>query len=295
MDSRRCAAAAAALLAMVAVGGCVDAGSVPSADHSASVRLTSSEVGPQWILSAGAVPKLVQAGLPRAQLEQEFDRPTTLLLARRVWRNKYLPQSSTAFSFPSADALVAALDTGQVPDSTRWLLLDLERWTRTPQAEQQDPIGALRRAVAAAHAHGKQVLFTPGVDLMGTLRPGLSGVARYGAFIESVVSPGAAVADAFEVQSQSTEATGAATTFVGAAVAAARSAHPGAPVLAGLSTNPNGRRVQPGDLVAVYRAARSAGATGFWLNVPNGGTACPNCGAAQPQVAVAFLQAITNG
>jgi hypothetical protein len=224
-------------------------------------------------------------------LDADFDNPGTLLLGRgRV--DGFLPHASPAMVFTSETSLAAALNDGRVPSAVAWILLDLEHWPLTPADDQADPVGALRKAVAVAHAHGKKVLFTPAVDLLSALAPGTPAAARFTTFDRLVAGPGAAVADGFEVQSQQTEATPNAATFVSQAVATARAAHPGAPVLAGLSTNPDGRQVTADDLLAIYRAAQSAGASGFWLNIPQTSAECPRCGTPQVPVAVAFLRVL---
>jgi hypothetical protein len=43
--------------------------------------------------------------------------------------------------------------------------------------------------------------------------------------------------------------------------------------------------------MSAYSSARAV-TDGYWLNIPQGGAQCPTCGTAQPQVAVAFLQAL---
>jgi len=281
------------VLAVVAV--CAGCGShaadrrVPS--RPGSVSAGRSGAGPAWIITAGSLPRLVAAGLPVPVLDAGFDNPSTLLLGRgRV--DGFLPDASPAMVFTSETSLAAALRTGRVPAAVGWVLLDLEHWPLTPAAEQADPIGTLRQAVAVAHVYGKKVLFTPAVDLLSALAPGTAAGVRFAAFDRLVIGPGAAVADGIEVQSQQTEATASAATFVSGAAAAARAARPGIPVLAGLSTNPDGRRVAAGDLLALYRAARAAGVTGFWLNIPQTSAECPRCGSPQTPVAVAFLLAV---
>jgi hypothetical protein len=250
-----------------------------------------AEPGPVWIITTGSLPRLAAAGLPMPVLEADFDNPGALVLGRgRV--DGLVPHASPAMVFTSETSLAGALNAGQVPAAVGWVLLDLERWPLTPAGEQADPIGTLRTAIAVAHAYGKKVLFTPAVDLLSTVAPDTAGPARFATFDRLIAGPGAALADGFEVQSQQTEATPSATTFVAQAIATARAVHPGAPVLAGLSTNPNGRRVTAADLLAVYRAARSAGATGFWLNIPRTSAECPRCGTPQTPIAVAFLRAL---
>lgn len=281
--------------ALVAVAVCAGCGG-HAAGHPSPVRLGNSSAGatgpePAWIITAGSVPRLEAAGLPMPVLDADFDNPGTLLLGRgRV--DGLLPRASPAMVFTSETALAAALNAGQVPAAVTWVLLDLEHWPLTPAGEQADPVGAVRKAIAVAHSHGKKVLFTPALDLLSVLMPGTAGAARLAAFDRLVAGPGAAAADGYEVQSQQTEGTASAAAFVSQAIATARTAHPGAPVLAGLSTNPDGRRVTAADLVAIYRAARSAGSAGFWLNIPRTSAECPRCGTPQTPVAVAFLLAL---
>jgi hypothetical protein len=293
VDRRWQMAALAATLAVVTActGGASHPAGHPSPAYPGSPPAGGRQPGPEWIITTGSLPRLEGAGLPMPVLAADFDNSHTLLLgAGRV--DDFVPKASPAMVFTSETSLMAALSGGQVPSAVIWVLLDLEHWPLTPADEQADPIGTVRRAVAVAHSHGKKVLFAPAVDLLSAVAPGTPAAARSATFDRLIAGPGAAVADGFEVQSQQTEATPSAATFVAQAIAAARTAHPGAPVLAGLSTNPNGRQVSAADLLVVYQAARSAGATGFWLNIPQTSPECPRCGTPQTAVAVAFLRAL---
>jgi hypothetical protein len=246
---------------------------------------------PGWIISAGALARLRQAGLPAQVFQADFDRPSTLVLVSQGRPDSLVPQASPALYFTSAAAMVAALRGGQVPATVRYLLLDLERWPLTPVGEQGDPIGTLRWAAPIVHAYDRCLVFAPAVDLVGVQHPGARGPALYSLFDSSIVGPGAALADVFVVQSQHSEGTRYAGSLAPQAIRAARAAHR-VPVLAGLSTNPNGRRVTPADMLAVYRAGVLGGAAGFWLNIPESDAECSRCGLPQPQVAVAFLKAV---
>jgi hypothetical protein len=283
---------AVALAVVICCAGCAAQGagrSVPGRPQSPPGG--GRQPGPAWIITAGSLPRLAAAGLAAPELDTDFDNPATLVLGRGHV-DGLVPDASPAMLFTSETSLAGALSAGRVPAAVTWVLLDLEHWPLTPPGEQADPVGAVRAAVAAAHAHGKKVLFTPAVDLLSVLAPGTPAAARWAVFDRLVVRPGAAVADGFEVQSQQAEATAGAVAFVTRAVAAARAARPGAPVLAGLSTNPDGRRVRAADLLVIYRAALSAGATGFWLNIPESSAECPRCGTPQAPVAVTFLRAL---
>jgi hypothetical protein len=293
VDRRWQVAVLSAALAVVTActGGASHLAGHPSPAYPGSPPGGGGQPGLEWIITTGSLPRLEGAGLPVPVLDADFDNPRTLLLgAGHV--DEFLPRASPAMVFTSETSLAHALSGGQVPSAVTWVLLDLEHWPLTPDDEQADPIGTVRRAVAVAHRHGKKVLFAPAVDLLSTVAPGTPAAARPAAFDRLIAGPGAAAADGFEVQSQQTEATPGAATFVSQAIAAVRTARPGAPVLAGLSTNPDGRRVSDTDLLVVYRAARSAGATGFWLNIPQTSPECPRCGTPQTAVAVAFLLAL---
>ena len=241
-----------------------------------------------WIISAGALVQLRQAGLPDRLLRADFDRPGALVLVSHGRPDSLVPRASPAFYYTSAATMVSALRRGGVPRPVRYLVLDLERWPLTPGSEQSDPMAALRWAASAAHAHGKCLVFAPAIDLVGVQHPGTGGQALYSLFDSSIAGPGAALADVFVVQSQHSEGTSYANSLAPGAIGAASAAHR-IPVLAGLSTNPNGRRVSPADLLAVYRASVRGGGAGFWLNIPRSGAECARCGIPQPQVAVAFL------
>lgn len=242
-----------------------------------------------WIISAGALVQLLRAGLPSSQLRADFDRPSALVLVSHDRPDSLVPRASPTLYFTSAATMVSALRGGQVARSVRYLLLDLERWPLTPGSEQSNPIGALRRAAAVAHTYGKCLVFAPAIDLVGVQHPGTGGSALYSLFDRSIAGPGAALSDVFVVQSQHSEGTSYANSLAPQAIGAARAAHR-IPVLAGLSTNPDGHHVSPADLLAVYRASVRGGGAGFWLNIPRSNAECSRCGLPQPQVAVAFLK-----
>jgi hypothetical protein len=233
---------------------------------------------------------MLAAGLPQSVLQAEFDRPSTLLLVSHGSQDSLVPHANLAYYYTSAQAAQQAVLTGQVPAGVRYLLIDLERWPLTPAGEQSDPIAALRSATTVAHQHGKCVVFAPAVDLVGVTHPGVGGSALYSEFDQTMVEPGAGQADLFAVQAQHTEGTRYASSFAPEAIQAARQGRSAEPVLVGLSTNPNGRRVSLGDILAVYRASAAAGTVGYWLNIPESGAECPRCGYPQTSVAVAFLE-----
>ena len=247
--------------------------------------------GPAWIISPGALTRLARSGLPQYVLN-DFNRPTTLLLSTHDRISKLAPEASIMFYFTNASLMARAIRQDRVPDNVRYLLLDLERWPLTPPAQQQRPIASLRSVLAAARAAGKCVIFTPAVDLVRALHYRGAESAVFSDFNRLIVRPAASLSDVFEVQSQQTEGTRFATELARQAVVTIRAARPWSTVFVGLSTNPNGRRVSPSDLLTVYRAGASAGATGYWLNIPQTSAQCPRCGYPQTQVAVSFLETL---
>lgn len=289
-----CALLASALTVGLAATACGGPGQLPGTRAYCAAPLQPG--GPSvllrqaWIISAGALVQLRQAGLPSSLLRADFDRPSTLVLVSHGRPDSLVPHASPTLYFTSAAAMASALRGGRVARSVRYLLLDLERWPLTPGSEQSNPIAALRWAASVAHAHGKCLVFAPAIDLVGVQHPGTGGSALYSLFDSSIAGPGAALADVFVVQSQHSEGTSYANSLAPQAIGAARAAHR-IPVLAGLSTNPNGRHVSPASLLAVYRASVRAGGAGFWLNIPQSDAECSRCGLPQPQVAVAFLKA----
>jgi hypothetical protein len=119
-----------------------------------------------------------------------------------------------------------------------------------------------------------------------------SGTSKFQAYLDqNLASQGAKVSDVFDIQAQQAEATPDFMSFATQAVAQARAANPHAVVLVGIGTNPGGRPVTIQDVTSAYSAVRAL-ADGYWLNIPQGNSQCPQCGPAQPQVAVAFLQGL---
>jgi hypothetical protein len=165
----------------------------------------------------------------------------------------------------------------------RAVLLDLERWSFTPAAEQAAPVAATRAADARAHRIGLSLIAAPALDLFSGSHPALEALREdfYGRI--------ARVADGVEIQAQGLELHPKAyQAFVTAVVRQVHAAHPAIPVWAGLSTNPAVGRPSLQDLLADVNGVRDL-VRGFWLNVPTPGPACPRCLPADPALAVALL------
>jgi hypothetical protein len=160
---------------------------------------------------------------------------------------------------------------GRIPVSTRWVMYDNERWSRTPAAEQAHPLRYERLFADLAHQHGYRVILAPAQDL----EPGFSttrfreGRASWRPYLAmGLAAASARLADVYEIQAQPWElpvyrSEHAYARFVAAAAAQARAARPGVIILAGLSTH---RVTSAAELRSDFLATRGRVA-GYWLNI----------------------------
>jgi hypothetical protein len=160
-----------------------------------------------------------------------------------------------------ADIAGSVINTGIF----HWLLYDPESWSFTPLAEQQDPWTAMTSFCTLAHAHGFQVILTPGRDLgnTATARPKNPGETLDDWYIRTgIATTAAAVGDVFEVQDQAntlnlTEFT----SFFTRAYNQAKASNAATPVWCGISTNYGTPQQMFNACVTVPQAQ------GFWLNM----------------------------
>jgi hypothetical protein len=191
--------------------------------------------------------------------------------------------------FTSADSLVQAVDGGRLLAGVRAVLFDPEAWEFTPASDQSDPAAATARAAATAHAHGLYFIVSPALSLV-TARTRATTAPRWQSFLSLGLAGAVAPhVDAIDLQGQSLiRDPGEYRTFVSQAAAQARAANPGIVVLAGVSTNPTGAPLVPGDVPAAMRTVRSI-VSGWWMNIPSPGPKCPGCSPRRPDYAVAAL------
>jgi hypothetical protein len=243
---------------------------------------------------------LQQAGLPSALVGYFFDNPNTFLIDTNDSQiAAELPNAIRVARFTSFAAMQQAFSSGMVPATARAIMYDCEAWSFTPSNEQAQPVAYAARAQALAHQHNMTFIFTPAVNLANVgsaaSRSTPGGGSKYQSFVaQNLAGQSASVSDVLELQAQQAEATPDFLPFVTSSVNQARTANPAAVVLVGLSTNPVGRLVTSQDLLGALSSTRSL-VDGYWLNIPQGGSQCPTCGAAQPQTAVALLQAVASG
>jgi hypothetical protein len=223
-----------------------------------------------------------------------FDNPRTLLIVKKSFVDKLLPNAQRVVTFTSLSSIKASVDDGLLPAGTKYVLYDNERWALTPADEQRNPIASAEQARAFLHQHGLKLIFAPGVNL-ATVMAGTADNQKYTSYLaKALVANGVRASDVFEIQGQQLVGMPAFASFVAAAAGQAKSADPSVPVLLGLSTNPLGRTLTASALLDAYHSTRSL-VSGYWLNVPAASAKCPTCGASRPQVAVSFLESLPAG
>lgn len=233
-----------------------------------------------------------KAGLSTSLIDYFFNnRGTYLILHPREGKfDAQLPLATKVDRFTSFSDMQQAFSTNAIPAGVGAVMYDNEAWSFTPANEKASPVQFATQAEALVHAHGLKFIFAPATNLatLGLARAASSD--KYQRFIDAGLPAGSAkVSDIYDIQSQQAEATPEFQTFVLAAVAQARAANPHATVLIGIGPNPSGRAVTAQDILDAYQATHSL-VDGYWLNMPAGTAQCPQCGAAEPQVAVSFLQ-----
>jgi len=168
------------------------------------------------------------------------------------------------------------------------ILYDPEHWSYTPLTEQLNVGASTQQAESLAHAAGRQLIVAPATNLAEAAAPGESAASS---FIQTDdLAKVAANANIVEIQAQGLERNSSRyAAYIAQAVGQIHSANPSAAIYAGLSTNPSGGPVTASELVAAVRATSSE-VTGYWLNIPSPGSACPACGEPQPQLALDLFQ-----
>lgn len=170
------------------------------------------------------------------------------------------------------------------------ILYDPEHWSFTPIIEQSAPGAAARTAQALVRRAGLQLIVAPATNLAEVTVPGATAPSD---FIQTgdlgKIAPSANWVD-IQAQGQERDSQRYAS-YVSQAVSQIRSANPSAVIYAGLSTNPSGSPVTAAELMADV-SLTSSQVSGYWLNIPNQGAACPACGQPQPQIGLDLLERV---
>ena len=173
--------------------------------------------------------------------------------------------------FQSFGALKAALEQQTLAPGVKGVLYDYEKWAFTPEEEQRNPARYVKQAAELVHARGLLFLTSPSANLVKVMAPetGKPDADMFDAYLRlGIAADAARYADVYVIQAQrALRNTEIAADFVQQAAAQARQANPKVEVLAGISTNPLGRRVITDNIIHAIDATRNV-VDGYWLNIP---------------------------
>jgi hypothetical protein len=197
--------------------------------------------------------------------------------------------------FQAFDALAAALEQQTLAPEISGVLYDYEKWAFTPIAEQKNPIGYVKRAADLVRAQGHRFLTSPSANLVKVIAPdtGTTDAEMFEAYLRlGLAADGARYADAYIAQGQrALQDTDVFAQFIRQAAAQARRANPDVEVIAGISTNPIGRRVIVDDLVRAINATR-ADVDGYWMNIPTRNDYSPDINEYRPDIAIEVIRRV---
>jgi|GEM_PF-705481 len=229
-----------------------------------------------WLLTASALHLLAQT--------PGGDQALHYLKTQTLW-------TIAPGAFPSVPSLEALQ---RLRSPLQGVVFDLEAWPLSPASEQHHPVRTYAQAAAWARAHHAELIATPALDLVHALEPGYRGPLGTEFLRLGLARRIAPYAEVYEIQAQGIENwPDRYVALVRAIAEEVRAANPHALLLAGLSTNPSGRRVKVAALVEDVAKTRGLVA-GYWLNIPSQGLACPRCGLPRPEVAISLLRALAD-
>jgi hypothetical protein len=255
-----------------------------------------------WIVTSHAI-GLIDGYTGSATLTTNaFDVPSTAEIGRPA--NGWVSRRTATYTFygpvSKSSSFLYALKHGTVPKGTVYVMLDMESWALTPHSEQVTPKIYLREFVTTARKHGYQAILAPSINLTKGMACTKTSDPSWKNYLTNCSVPrivAQANPDVYEIQSQQYEANtsagsscGCFSWFVGQAAGQAQKVVADLVVRAGMSTNPGGH-VSTGQTLYTDTLHTIGFVEGYWLNIPEQGTTCPNCvpGGA-PQVAVSYLE-----
>ena len=283
MRARRWATLAACAAIMLA--GCSSAGG--SAQPSQLPSAPAS--GPHWLIAASAILRIDEAGGSAVAARYLNSPLTTIITGRDISASLENWHAAFAFDTRSLQEIQRAV-ADPLPQRITMILYDPEHWAFTPVAQQQAVGPSVQTAATLAHQAGLELIATPATNL-ATSRP--NGESAATAFLQTGdLADAASSADWVEIQAQGLERNpDQYAAYIGQAVRQIRQVSKSAVIYAGLSTNPSGPQVDLAELSSDVKLT-SGEVSGYWLNVPAQGTACPRCGQPQPQLAIQLLEQV---
>jgi len=260
--------------------------------YKVNTSATISKNSLSWIIALSALNRLKSVS-SESLINTFFNSPNTYLLSEN---SKNLPTGfkvTPTIVFRSYSDLEKAFSNNSIDSLVKAVVYDSENWEFTPKEEQKNPSLYYKLAYDIVHKHNLIFIATPATNLAQVINPVASN--RYDNFVQlGIARDIAPYADIYEIQAQGSEKnTIQYKDFVQKVATQVKTKNPNIIILAGLSTNPMGQKVIGDDLYNAYLATKSI-VSGYWLNVPEGGSACPSCGVAQPKVAIDFLKRLSN-
>ncbi|HWG24744.1 hypothetical protein [Actinospica sp.] len=244
-----------------------------------------------WVIGRTALAGLRDAGMSSGQLSELFNNSRTYI----VGNSASTAESANISDWTSRQSVtVTDLRPAGITGAAAAVLYDVEDWSLTPKAQQQNPAKYEAEGYRLARARGVVFIAAPAMDLVRVLDPSGSGSVTQRFLNLDLIGQAARYADVVDIQAQGLEGGAQYTSFVTAAAQQARAENPDVKVLAGLSTNPSGHTISAQVLEADANSVRGV-VDGYWLNIPASGKACPTCGTAKPQVAVPWLDQLLSG
>jgi hypothetical protein len=292
---RRWRSAVTLLGAAVLLAGCASTATTqPTAPASSSPPASSPSpsglsTGTHWLIAASAVSKLDDIAGPTV-VARYLDGPqTTIITSRNIPASLADWHVNFALDTRSLQEIRLGVADGLSPRISM-ILYDPEHWSFTPLAQQLAVGPATTMAASIVHGAGRKLIVAPATNLAQVNAPGESTA---NAFIHTNdLERVASNADWVEIQAQGLERNpGRYAAYINEALSQIRLANPSAVVYAGLSTNPSGSPVSAAELIEDVRLTSST-VSGYWLNIPSPGTACPRCGQPQPQIAIDLLESL---
>jgi hypothetical protein len=285
MRARRCAALA--ICAAIVLAGCSH--SQQAASPRPSPLPAPLATSPHWLIAASAVLRIDAAG-GSAVAARYLDIPqTTIITGRSISGSLEKWRAVFALDTRSLQEIQRAL-ASHLSSRITMILYDPEHWSYTPRAQQLAVGPSVRQAGTLARRAGRELIATPATNL-AVSRP--DGESAASAFLQTNdLTEAASGANWVEIQAQGLERDpGKYAAYIGQAVRQIRKGNPAAVIYAGLSTNPSGPSVDLAELIDDTKLTTSE-VSGYWLNVPTQGTACPRCGQPQPQLAIELLESL---
>ena len=262
--------------------------STPPAASTFQLPASVGNVTPYWLLEKFSVTALLGAGLSPVLLGDFFNNARTFVIVKAAdpAKSPSLPNATYVMSFANYQQLASAITSGSIPPYIKLVLYDNEVAGHT--CRTATPTVRLRgEADTLAHQHGLGLIFSPAANLSMVLSPSFTNATKYHGYTSiGIASQAAPHTDVLEIQAQQDEAIDGFGSFVSSAVSQAQATNSHALIMVGLTTTAPHQVVTPQVLLGDYD--RRAAGFRVLAQYPGGRGTGPR----DPQVAVAFLQAL---